>query len=184
MLNDIAQAVGGFVYSDPQKPQLTLAPRWKVAAWNLNNTTEIDVSLPENVIVSISGQSTKSAPCYGVFVAATHENGIMRKVVRKGSSGSPEASALSHALYTADAACIAAATAALSQTGDFKTETLSLPICADFALNRANLGEIWRVSEDSSTWNGIVQSVNVSVDWDNDAPRVMQSVQLRRYLSA
>lgn len=181
VLADIAQAAGGFVYSDPSERIIHLKPRFKVAAWQLNRSTP-DVSIPASVITQISGQKQISTQCYGVFVSATHNKGVFRKIVRKASAGSPEASALSHALYTADEPCLAAGIAALGDTGASKTEQIELPVMEKYALGIAQLGEIWQVSEPNGAWIGIVDSVSIHVTLENDAPKIMQSVGVWRYL--
>lgn len=181
VLADIAQAAGGFVYSDPSERILHLKPRFKVAAWQLNSSTP-DVSIPASVITQISGQKQISTQCYGVFVSATHNKGVFRKIVRKASAGSPEASALSHALYTADEPCLAAGIAALGDTGASKTEQIELPVMEKYALDIAQLSDIWQVSEANGAWIGMVDSVSISVTLENDAPKIMQSVGVWRYL--
>ena len=181
VLADIAQAAGGFVYSDPSERILHLKPRFKVAAWQLAHSTP-DVSIPASVITQISGQKQISTQCYGVFVSATHNKGVFRKIVRKASAGSPEASALSHALYTADEPCLAAGIAALGDTGASKTEQIELPVMEKYALDIAQLGDIWQVSEPNGAWMGMVDSVSISVTLENDAPKIMQSVGVWRYL--
>lgn len=181
VLADIAQAAGGFVYSDPSERILHLKPRFKVAAWQLAHSTP-DVSIPASVITQISGQKQISTQCYGVFVSATHNKGVFRKIVRKASAGSPEASALSHALYTADEPCLAAGIAALGDTGASKTEQIELPVMERYALGIAQLGEIWQVTETSGAWLGLVDSVSITVSLENDAPKIMQSVGVWRYL--
>ena len=181
VLADIAQAAGGFVQSDPAERIIHIKPRFKVAAWQLAHSTP-DVSIPASVITQISGQKQISTQCYGVFVSATHNKGVFRKIVRKASAGSPEASTLSHALYTADEPCLAAGIAALGDTGANKTEQIELPIMEKYALGIAQLGEIWQVTETSGAWLGIVDSVSITVSLENDAPKIMQSVGVWRYL--
>ena len=181
VLADIAQAAGGFVYSDPSERILHLKPRFKAAAWQLAHATP-DISVPASVITQISGQKQISTQCYGVFVSATHNRGVFRKIVRKASAGSPEASALSHALYTADEPCLAAGIAALGDTGANKTEQIELPVMEKYALGIAQLGDIWQVSEPNGAWIGMVDSVAISVSLENDAPKIMQSVTVWRYL--
>ena len=181
VLADIAQAAGGFVYSDPSERILHLKPRFKVAAWQLNSSTP-DVSIPASVITQISGQKQISTQCYGVFVSATHSKGVFRKIIRKASAGSPEASTLSHALYTADEPCLAAGIAALGDTGASKTEQIELPVMEKYALGIAQLGDIWQVTETSGAWLGMVDSVSISVTLENDAPKIIQNVGVWRYL--
>ena len=181
VIADIAQAAGGFLMSDTERRLLHVKARYKVPAWKLVNA-QPDVSIPANVIVQISGQKSISTQCFGVFVCANHGEGVARKIVRKASSGSPEASALTHTLYTDDAVCLSAGTAALSDTGASKTETIELPVMPKYALERARLGDIWQVNEATGAWIGIVQSVRISVQIVNNAPKVMQSVEVWRYL--
>ncbi|MDK4696462.1 hypothetical protein QDY71_01470 [Kingella negevensis] len=181
VIADIAEAAGGFVESDTSERIIHVKPRYKTAAWLLQQA-QFDVSVPTNVIVQISGKKQISTQCYGVFVVATHNQGVFRKVVRQESAGSPEASTLSHALYTENSVCQSAGIAALSDTGASKTEQIDLPIMPKYGLGRAKLGDIWQVAETNGSWVSVVKSVSISVEMENDAPKIMQSVGVFRYL--
>lgn len=181
VLADIAQTAGGFVESHPSERIINIKKCYPCPAWQLSEA-QADVAIPDNVITQISGQKQVSTQCYGVFVSATHSKGVFRKIVRKASVGSPEASALSHALYTDDNVCQAAGIAALSATGASKIEQIELPIMAKYGLERARLGDIWQVAEPSGAWKGIVNNVSVSITTEDGAPKIMQSVGLFRYL--
>lgn len=181
VIKDIAQVAGGFVESDPDKRILNVKLRHKTPAWQLTHA-QADLSIPANVILSITGQKHITAQCYGVYVSATHDKGKFIKVIRKASAGSPEATMLSHELYTDESVCQSAGINALSDTGTYKTEQIELPMLPKYALNRAKLGEIWRINESVGAFNGVVRGVSINVSQQNNAPRIIQNVELFRYM--
>lgn len=181
VISDIAQCAGGFVYSDPAQKILHVKSHYPAPAWQWRTPK---ISLPANVILRISGQKTVTQACYGVFVSATHPRGKFAKVVRQGSDGSPEAPMLSHDLYTDESVCLAAGAHALSNTGDYKIEQLTVPLMTEYGLDLAQLGDLWQVHEPDGAWLGVVGSIQLEISWKNNAPYVVQNVSLRRYLAA
>lgn len=181
VLADIAQAGGGFIASDPEKPVINVLPRWQVAAWRLNHSSA-SVSVPANVILAIKGNQHSQAQYDAVFVYADHEQGRAAKVVRQGKSGDQEAATLTHPLYTDLTVCEAAAIAALSDSGNHKTETIALPYLPEHGLNLAQVGQIWRFSETNEAFNAVIKSVQLSASVQNDVPRITQVIRADRYL--
>lgn len=158
-----------------------IKPRWPVAAWQVDEA-EASVSVPASVILQISGSRSVKQRANGVFVQADHAKGKGADVFRKGTDREPRAGAVTGLLYTDLPVLDAAGTAALSDTGTHKTETVTLPVSAKYALPLAVKGQIWQVQEPSGTWQGVVTGVTLTVEMDNDAPRVQQAVVLDRYL--
>lgn len=181
VIADVAQSAGGFVASHPTEAKLMLRPRWKVPAWDVANTSA-DVTIPASVILSISGQRHISTQCNGVYAVCTHALGKAAHITRNPTDGTPEASTLSHALYTDDAVLRAAGIAALSDTGNHKTETLTLPLSPKYSIPLAELGQIWQINEPQGYWKGIVAGVGLSIKTNDGAIQVRQSVTLDRYM--
>ncbi|MCP1659350.1 hypothetical protein [Neisseria perflava] len=183
VLTEIAQAAGGFVCSNTALPMLSLKPRWPAAAWKIADT-EPDVSIPASVVTQISGQRSVAVRANGVFVSATHATGAAGDVYREGTSREPRAAAQTNALYTDRAVLLATGIAALSDTGIHKTESVTLPVSDKYAVPLAELGQIWEVAEPAGTWKGVVEGVTLDIGIENDAPTVMQTVKINRYLDS
>ena len=182
-LIDIANAAGGFVYSDPTKAEITFKPRWPAAAWEINKASA-SVTIPDSVIAEISGQKRVNKRCTSVFVWADHEaGGKGADVYRTGTDRTDRASTQVHALYTDLPVHQAAGIAALSDTGIHKIETVKLPWSTDYAIPRATVGDIWQFNEQSGYWRGVITGVAISVDVEAEgAVVVWQSLTVDRYL--
>lgn len=181
VLQELAQAAGAFVESHPSDPAVNIKPRWKKAAWQVAEAAP-DVIVPASVVLQISGSRSVKQRANGVFVYADHNKGKGADVFRQGSSREPRASAVTGALYTDEPVLQAAGIAALSETGTHKIETVTLPVSDKYALPRAEKGQIWQIQEPSGAWQGVVTGVTLAVDIEHDAPRVLQTVVIDRYL--
>lgn len=181
VLNELADAAGAFVYSHPSLPEISVLPRRKTPAWQEADALP-DTTVPAAVITKISGSRSVRAEANGVFVYAEHDKGRAADVHKKGSSREPRAAALTSVLYTDLPVLEAAGIAALNEAGTHKSENVTLPIAEQYALPRAELGQIWQIQEPSGNWQGTVTGVTLNVDIENDAPVVMQTVTIDRYL--
>ena len=142
-----------------------------------------DVTVPDSVIVSVSGQKRIQPRYERVLVWADHANGVGADVYRNNADRSAEAPSLIHPLYTDLPVCRAAGTAALSDSGTHKTETVKLPLSDEYSLPRAKLGQIWQFNEPTGRWRGVVQGVDLEVSRDsNGAIALWQTLTIDRYL--
>ena len=179
VLGDIAQAAGGYLESHPTRATLDVKPRWPRPAWHLG---EPHVTIPATAILAISGQKRLTPRCNGVRVIPAG-GGSGGNIYRRGTDSLPRAPDLTHPLYTDQPVWIAAGTAALSDTGHHKLEALELPISRKHAIPLAELGQVWRIEEPGNTWDGVVQSVQISVRPEsNGAIKLRQSVTIDRYM--
>lgn len=181
VITEIAAAAGAFVETHPHLPQISVKPLWPVAAWRLAQAVP-QVSVPVSAVLSVSGSIRVSALCKGVFVGATHSQGVMTDVRREGSNGHPRAPLHSHALYATQKPCRAAAIALLSATGTHKTETVKLPLMPKYGLHRAELGQVWRFEEAEGAWQGVITGIGIRADIENGAPVLHQTLTVDRYL--
>lgn len=182
VLQDIAQAAGAFLESDPSERKIHIAPRWKKAAWELVDSV-VDVRCPADIIIKISGQKQVQTQYRSVFTYPTHELNDAGLVYRSGSDKMPQAPMLSHALYTESNVQRAAGLATLSESGVHKTETVELaPPSEKYAIPRAKLGQIWRFDEPDGAWFGVVVGVKLSASVENGAPKITQTLTVDRYL--
>ena len=184
VIADLAKAAGAFVESHPYEAQLFVRPVWRQPAWAKPTPA---LTIPANLILSVSGQRRISERCNAVRLtpAAEQIGGAKAKgglVYREGTDQQPEASTLTHAAYTDTDVMRAAGIHALSETGTHKTETVALPWAEKYQLPLAELGAVWAFAEAGQTWQGAIKGVSVAVELDNGAPVVTQTVTIDRYL--
>ena len=180
VLADIAKACGGFLTSDPSQATVSLKPRWKSAAWDVATATP-DVTVPTDVIRQISDQKRVNPLYNKVLLISDSESG---GVYRLGQARDSEAPTQDHALYTDRDAIIAAGKAILSDSGTHGDYTLKQSWTDKYSIPLAELGQIWQINDPEGAWRGVITSVSVSVDQDNDAPTVWQTASIDRYLDA
>ena len=184
VIADLAKAAGAYVESHPYEAQLFVRPVWRQAAWAKPTPA---LTIPANLILSVSGQRRISERCNAVRVtpAAEQVGGAKAKgglVYREGTDQQPEASTLTHAAYTDLDVMRAAGIHALSETGTHKMETVQLPWAEKYQLPLAELGAVWAFAEAGQTWQGVIKGVSVAVELDGGAPVVTQTVTIDRYL--
>lgn len=184
VIADLAKAAGGFVESHPYEAQLFVRPVWRQPAWARPTPA---LTIPANLILSVSGQRRISERCSAVRLtpAAEQIGGAKAKgglVYREGTDQQPEASTLTHAAYTDTDVMRAAGIHALSETGTHKIETVQLPWAEKYQLPLASLGAVWAFAEAGQTWQGVIKGVSVAVELDGGAPVVTQTVTIDRYL--
>lgn len=185
VLQDIAQAAGAFLHSDPSERKIHVQPRWKKAAWEIGTASNgaADVRCPADIIIKISGQKQVQTQYRSVFAYPTHELNDAGLIYRSGSDKMPQAPMLSHALYTASNVQRAAGLAVLSESGVHKTETVEIaPPSAKYAVPRAQLGQIWRFDEPDGAWFGVITGVKLSASVENEVPTITQTLTVDRYL--
>ena len=184
VIADLAHAAGAYVESHPYEPQLFVRPVWRQPAWAKPTPA---LTIPANLILSVSGQRRISERCNAVRItpAAEQIGGAKAKgglVYREGTDQQPEASTLTHAAYTDSDVMRAAGIHALSETGTHKIETVQLPWAEKYQLPLASLGAVWAFAEQGQTWQGVIKGVSVAVELDGGAPVVTQTVTIDRYL--
>ena len=184
VIADLAKAAGSYVESHPYEAQLFVRPIWRQAAWAKPTPA---LTIPANLILSVSGQRRISERCNAVRLTPAAElvGGGKAKgglVYREGTDQQPEASTLTHAAYTDTDVMRAAGIHALSETGTHKIETVALPWAEKYQLPLATLGAVWAFAEAGQTWQGVIKGISVAVELDNGAPVVTQTVTIDRYM--
>lgn len=182
MMQELAQAAGAFIESHPSELILNVKPRWKRAAWLLDDGA--DVVCPPNVIVKIDEQKQVNTQYNSVLIAPTHTLSNMAHVYRDGTDKMPAAPSLSGSLYTADNVCRSLGIKVLSESGTHLQAQITLaPPSEKYAIERAKIGDIWRFDEADGAWFGVIQGVELEVGVDNDgAVAVWQKLTIDRYL--
>ena len=166
VLDDIAKACGGFLYSDPNKAQISLLPRYKAPVWQAMSA---DVILAQDVIKTLSTTAIKQPLYNTVTLVGQHQGGI---VYRADLGQDKDAPVSDNPLYTEQTNIIKAGIAILSDSGNKHKISLVIP----FNDNLAKLGSVWQIGAGGE--QAIVQSVTVSVTVSNGVVSSWQTVGL------
>jgi hypothetical protein len=180
VIGELAKACGGFVYSHPSEAKLSILPRWKKYAWELA-TANADVVLNTDVIRSMSDQK-RTNPRYNTvtLIGGTEASEVYRN--RQGRN--LIAPVDSNILFTDRDCVVQKGAELLSDSGTHIDNNIKMRWADKYNIPLANLSEIWQVNDPEGAWKGMTRSVAVSVDWDNDAPTVWQTVNIDRYLDS
>lgn len=163
VLDDIAKACGGFLYSEPNKPIIHLLPRHKTPAWQAMSA---DVILAQDVIKTLSTTVIKQPLYNTVTLVGQTQGGI---VYRSDMGQDKDAPVSDNLLYTEQTNIVKAGIALLSDSGNKIKLTAVLPFDG-----LAQLGDVWQVGEPL----GVVQSVSVSATVSDGVVSVWQTVTL------
>lgn len=178
VLADIAKAAGGFLTSDASQATVSLKPRWKSAAWDMATATP-NVIVPIDLIRQISDQKRVNPLYNTVMLISDSQSG---GVYRQGSARDAYAPTQDNSLYTDRDVIIPAGITILSESGTHGDYTLKLRWAESYSIALAELGQIWQINDPEGAWRGVITSVSVNVDQDNDAPTVWQTISIDRYL--
>lgn len=178
VINDVASACGGFVYSDPNLPTLHLQKRWKVNAWELA-TANADVVLNVDVVKSIHDQKRQNPRYNTVTLVGGKQAG---EVYRQRQGRDLIAPIESDDLYTDRDCFIAKGSQILSDSGCHADYTLVMRWADKYRVKLAELGQIWQINDPEGAFKGVVNRVAVDVKLENDVPTVWQTVGIDRYM--
>lgn len=179
VIGDIAKACGGFVYSDPVLPKLSIFPRWRKSAWELATATP-DLVVPTGVMSSISDKKRVNPRYNTVYLIGSHSANIYRDLQGRDRQAPID----SNVLYTDRDCVVAQGQAILSDSGTHIDYSINMRQADKYNIPLAMPSSIWQVSDPDpadKAWNGIVQGVALSVGRDDGAITVWQSVTVDRY---
>ena len=179
VIGDIAKACGGFVYSDPVLPKLSILPRWRKSAWELATATP-DLVVPTGVMSSISDKKRVNPRYNTVYLIGSHSANIYRNL----QGMDRQAPIDSNVLYTDRDCVVVQGQAILSDSGTHIDYSITMRQADKYNIPLAMPSAIWQVSDpdpQDRAWNGIVQGVSLSVGRDDGAITVWQNVAVDRY---
>lgn len=179
VIGDIAKACGGFIYSDPVLPKLSILPRWKRKAWELATATP-DLVVPTGAMASI-GDKKRVQPRYNtVLLVGSHSANVYRTQQGRERFAPID----NNPLYT-DRDCVEPqGWAILSDSGTHIDYSVEMRLADKYNIPLAMPSAIWQVSDpdpQDRAWNGVVKGVAMSVKRSNDAPTIWQNVAIDRY---
>ncbi|PID62002.1 MAG: hypothetical protein CR974_03895 [Gammaproteobacteria bacterium] len=177
---DVAKAGGNFVESHRYEASFKIKKRWPAEAWHLANRNPT-FTLPVNVVPTIDTSPRDAMQYNSVFILGSSNNAKGAPVRRELSIGTPEASSLTHPLYTDVAVLREAGIACLSDSGRHDISNVKTILNDKYNVRLAEPGEIAEIAGENGAIKGVVDSVNVTVGVENNAPVVWQNIVIDSY---
>ena len=166
----IADAAGGFVYSEPDSNTLTIKPRYKKTWWDPIAINEYDRVIPESVVTDLSTDYTMYPDYNGVFLT-NDRNGDTGQVKRVGTSGDVLQESVNSPLLTSTTAMHSKGREVLAKAGMVETHSLLMPITQE--VGQCVPAELIAFNGD---WWGIADGVSGSFSYE----KVTQTASIER----
>lgn len=157
---------------------LIVHDRYQVDPWDWAQA-QVDQIITAPILEE--SQAERPGPGYnGVYVAG-QRYGVVARVRRDGTNGTPFAPLASDPLLTEAAANRQRGKAILGAARPKRDVTLNLPVLeAPLQPRLAEIGELVEVDDGQDTWRAQVEAITLTVQRRNGAVSVRQSVQLER----
>lgn len=173
-LNDIAGAVGAYVYAHRSAWQLYVKPFFPAPAWLWPESVP-DIAVPIDAIVTDSLQWDDLPDINAVVMTGGSIGGIIDMAKRQGTAGDKTRLPINHSLFTHVDATRQRAIQELSQTCRRIRSTITMPIYPETGV--IDSGKLIRITEGGQQTTWISRSINVHAS----VSEVNQSVELERY---
>ncbi len=166
----IADAAGGFVYSEPDSNTLTIKAKYKKTFWDSIAIDEYDRVIPESVVSDLSTDYALYPDYNGVFLTndRTGETGTVK---RRDTAGDVKLEPINNPLFTSVSAMIEKGREVLAKSGMIETHSLLMPITQE--IGQCLPGELVAFNGD---WWGISDSVSGSFSYE----KVTQTASIER----
>ncbi len=152
----IAEAGGGFVYSEPASNTLTIKPRYKKTWWDSIAIDEYDRVIPESIVTDQSTNYEPYPDYNGVFLT-NDRNGDTGQVKRVGTAGDVLQESINSPLLTSTTVMHSKGREVLAKAGLVENHSLLMPVTQEIGLCLP--GELIAFNGD---WWGIVDGVSGS----------------------
>ena len=152
----IAEAGGGFVYSEPASNTLTIKPRYKKTWWDSIAIDEYDRVIPESIVTDQSTDYEPYPDYNGVFLT-NDRNGDTGQVKRVGTAGDVLQESINSPLLTSTTVMHSKGREVLAKAGLVENHSLLMPVTQEIGLCLP--GELVAFNGD---WWGIVDGVSGS----------------------
>lgn len=152
----IAEAAGGFIYSEPASNTLTIRPRYKKTWWDSIAVEEYDRVIPESIVTDQSTDYQPYPDYNGVFLT-NDRTGDTGQVKRIGTAGDVLQESINSPLLTSTTVMHSKGREVLAKAGLVENHSLLMPITQEIGLCLP--GELVAFNGD---WWGIVDGVNGS----------------------
>ncbi len=166
----IADAAGGFIYSEPNSNTLTIKPKYKKTFWDSIAIDEYDRVIPESVVTDLSTDYTMYPDYNGVFLT-NDRNGDTGQVKRVGTAGDVLQESVNSPLLTSTTAMHSKGREVLAKAGMIETHSLLMPITQE--VGQCVPAELIAFNGD---WWGIADGVSGSFSYE----KVTQTATIER----
>lgn len=166
----IADAAGGFVYSEPDSNTLTIKAKYKKTFWDSIAIDDYDRVIPESVVMDLSTDYALYPDYNGVFLT-NDRNGDTGQVKRIGTAGDVLQESVNSPLLTSTSAMHSKGREVLAKAGMVETHSLLMPITQE--IGQCLPGELIAFNGD---WWGITDSVSGSFSYE----KVTQTASIER----
>lgn len=175
----IVDSVGGTLQSHPKAWQLSARSRYPSLPWQWNDA-EPDIALPLDAVRSMQLR-WKESPTYNAVFVAGERQGVVGRVIRRGSAGNYLAPMVVDPLITHADAARERGRRLLADSGRQARVTLELPLLPSLGLLEP--GRLIAVGDGTDAWRGLVRGTQFVAQW-NDALTVRQTIELERHYGA
>lgn len=166
----IADAAGGFVYSEPDSNTLTIKAKYKKTFWDSIAINDYDRVIPESVVTDLSTDYTMYPDYNGVFLT-NDRNGNTGQVKRVGTAGDVLQESINDPLFTSVSAMYEKGREVLAKAGMVETHSLLMPITQE--IGQCLPGELVAFNGD---WWGATDGVSGSFSYE----KVVQTASIER----
>ncbi|KKW79057.1 hypothetical protein AAV96_09155 [Acinetobacter sp. AG1] len=166
----IADAAGGFIYSEPNSNTLTIKAKYKKTFWDSIAIDEYDRVIPESVVTDLSTDYALYPDYNGVFLTndRTGETGTVK---RRDTAGDVKLEPINNPLFTSVSAMYEKGREVLAKAGMVETHSLLMPITQE--IGQCLPGELTAFNGD---WWGITDGVSGSFSYE----KVTQTTSIER----
>lgn len=166
----IADAAGGFVYSEPDSNTLTIKAKYKKTFWDPIAVDDYDRVIPESVVTDLSTDYTMY-PDYNAVFLTNDRNGDTGQVKRVGTAGDVLQESVNSPLLTSTTAMHSKGREVLAKAGMVETHSLLMPITQE-------VGQCipCELTAFNSDWWGITDGVSGSFSYE----KVTQTASIER----
>ena len=175
----IATAAGATVQAHPHLTRLIIAPRYAAPHWAWH-AARPDITLPPDVLTRLGSDYQPKEPLNAVYVSGD-TTGVLALVKRTGTAGDRHGEMVVDPLITRHNPARGRGISVLSASGEQTRETLALPV-ADDIVGLLENGQLLRVDPDGDNWRGVVRSVSLRAQRQNNALVVEQTAEIERHL--
>ncbi|MCM1959047.1 hypothetical protein NCZ17_06635 [Acinetobacter modestus] len=166
----IADAAGGFVYSEPDSNTLTIKAKYKKTFWDSIAIDEYDRVIPDSVVTDLSTDYVHYPDYNGVFLT-NDRNGNTGQIKRVGTAGEALQESVNSPLLTSTTAMHSKGREVLAKAGMVETHSLLMPITQE--IGQCLPGELVAFNGD---WWGITDGVSGSFSYE----KVVQTATIER----
>ena len=173
-INDIAQAVGGYVQPHNTDPVLRILHKYPTAPWEWGAVTP-DFEIP-SALAEVESTEYLDKPAYNRVYVGGQGAGVFGPLTRAATPGDKIAPQVTHPLITAAPAWRQRGRAELSDVGKQERIRISLPVLAETGVITPGQFVRYRTGP-QHTQTGIVRGT--AIDWQR--PRLRQTLEIEAH---